>query len=334
MESAVKRNQGDFNKAVDPSLPIIDAHHHLWMRSHPDYLIDKFQADLADGHNIQATIYVECGAMYRRTGDSAMRSVGEAEFVAGMAAMSDSGNCGKAHICAGFVGGVDLTIGERVEEVIHALAIASGGRLRGIRAGTIWDADPTVNTGSRPFSPQGLLLDPLFRSGFRCLVQENLVYDAWQYYPQLPDLCDLADAFPNCKIVVNHCGGLLGIGPYAGSDNFNNWKSLIAEAAKRPNMLMKLGGLAPARCGFNYEGRSQAPKAEDLAADWAPYIETCIELFGDSRCMFESNFPIDMVGGSYLTVWNAFKAITTNCSSSEKANLFYATAKSTYQITV
>jgi len=331
-ETDLDDRRSEVASVLEPELPIIDPHHHLWMKHDTGYLIPQFQKDLAQGHNVTATVYIECGAMYRRTGPEALCSVGEAEFVAGMAAMSNSGHYGEAQICAGFVGAADLSLGAEVEDVIQALDIASGGRLRGVRVGAIWDADPNVNTGTRPFAPKGLLLDSRFRAGFQRLSEMNLVYDAWQYYPQLMDVCDLADAFPSSIIVVNHCGGLLGIGPYAQPDNFTRWKSFIVELSRRHNVLMKLGGLAPARCGFRYGDRLQPPTAEELAADWRPYIETCIEFFGDDRCMFESNFPVDRVAGSYSTIWNAFKLITKHYSQTEKANLYSQTAKRTYNV--
>jgi predicted TIM-barrel fold metal-dependent hydrolase len=239
---------------------------------------------------------------------------------------------GPTHVCAGFVGAADLRLGDAVDEVLEALAIASGGRLRGIRGAANWDADASVNTGTRPFGPRGLLLDSRFREGLRRLAARGLVYDAWQYHPQLNEVADLADAFPNAVIVVNHCGGLLGIGPYARADTIASWKTLVADVAQRPNVVMKLGGLSGKRCGFNFATGAAAPTAHDLAKAWAPYIETCIELFGVERCMFESNFPPDKVAGRYDTIWNAFKLIAADCSSNEKSNLFSGTARRVYRI--
>ena len=317
---------------VEPDLLIIDAHHHLLVHTGHRYLIEEYQADLASGHQVLASVYVECSAMYRRSGPNALRPVGEAEFVAGMAAMSESGQFGPTRICAAFVGAADFSLGEAVDEVLDALATASGGRLRGIRGAVIWDADSAVNTGSRPFAPQGLLHDSRFRAGVSRLAARGLVYDAFQYHPQLRELCGLADSFPHMPIVVNHCGGLLGIGPYAGPGNFGQWKSLILETARRPNMVMKLGGLSARRCGFGFERRATPASAAELARIWRPYIETCIEAFGPQRCMFESNFPPDRVSGSYRTVWNALKLTASGCSAAEKEALFSGTARRIYRI--
>ena len=319
-------------ETIEPDLPIVDCHHHLWVLPDNRYLIDEFAADLASGHKVLSTVFVECSAMYRKHGPEALRPVGEAEFVAGMAAMSESGLFGPTRICAAFVGTADFTLGDAVDEVLDALGRASGGRLRGIRCAANWDVDPSVNTGSRPFRPKGLLLDERFRKGFSRMAARGLVYDAWQYHPQLPDVCSLADAFPNTPIIVNHCGGLLGVSGYANPGNFARWKALVTEMARRPNALMKLGGLGAPRCGFAYAKRSTPPSAEELAKDWRPYIDTCIELFGPSRCMFESNYPADRGAGSFHTIWNAFKLVASGYSAAEKRDLFSATAARTYGI--
>ena len=320
------------DRIIDPDLPIIDSHHHLWVHGGKRYLIDEFAADLGSGHRVLATVYVECSAMYRQAGSESMRTVGEAEFVAGQAAMSDSGQFGPTRICAAFVGAADFTLGAGLDPVLDALSAASGGRLRGLRGTASWDADPSINTGVRPYAPQGLLSNPQFRAGFVRFAERGLVYDAWQYHPQLPELCSLADAFPDTTMVVNHCGGLLGLGAYAGADTYARWKSLVTEVSRRPNTLMKLGGLSGRRCGFAFEQRATPPTAEDLAQVWRPYIETCIELFGPQRCMFESNFPPDSAAGSYRTVWNALKLTASGCSAQDKRDLFSGTAQRTYRI--
>jgi L-fuconolactonase len=330
----VTQDPGADPGVIEPDLPIIDPHHHLWVHPHGRYLIEEFQADLASGHNVLATVYAECSAMYRKSGPEALRCVGEAEFVAGMAAMSDSGSFGPTRICAAFIGAADFMLGSAIDEVLDALALASGGRLCGLRGAVNWDADTFFNKGMRAFTPPHLLLDPRFRAGVARLAARNLVYDAFQYHPQLPELCSLADAIPNATVVVNHCGGLLGVGSHARPETFDVWKKLVREVSQRPNTLMKLGGLGAPRCGFPFEGRATPTTAEELAGLWRPYVETCIELFGPTRCMFESNFPVDKRAGSYRTVWNAFKLIAAKCSPTEKNDLFRGTAARVYGISL
>ena len=329
MSEATNQSSGD---VLEPNLPIIDPHHHLGYQYGGRYLVEEFAADIATGHNVLATVYIECSVMHRASGPEALRPVGEVEFAAGQAAMSESGGFGPTHICAGIIGAVDFTLGERVDDVLDAMVVAGGGRFRGVRGSAIWDADLSVNTGTRPFAPRGMLLDATFRAAFARLAARDLVYDAFQYYTQTADLCSLADAFPNGRIVIDHCGGLLGIGQYDRPDNFVHWKAQMVEAAKRPNITMKLGGLAGKRNGFGFERRTTPASEEEIVALWRPYIETCIELFGPSRCMFESNYLPDKHAGHYRTLWNVFKRIAAGASASERADLFRETANRIYRV--
>jgi predicted TIM-barrel fold metal-dependent hydrolase len=289
--------------------------------------------DIASGHNIIATVYVEARSMYRASGPEALRPVGEVEFANGVAAMSASGGYGSAAICAGIVGHVNLLLGDGARAVLEAEMIAGNGRFRGIRHSAAWDADADV-AGMYATRPKGLLLDPTFRKGFACLAPLGLSFDAWLFHPQIGELTDLARAFPDTKIVLDHCGGLLGIGSYANrrEEIFANWKASIQEIAKCPNVVVKLGGLAMRLLGYDFHERALPPSSEQAAAAWRPYIETCIEAFGPARGMFESNFPPDKGQCSYQVIFNAFKRIAAQYSETEKTALFSKTATDFYKL--
>src|SRR5215471_5241509 len=279
---------------IDPARPIVDPHHHLWDRGGLYYMIEEMAADIASGHNIIATVYVDCRSMYRASGPEAFRPVGEVEFANGVAAMSASGGYGKAQINAGIVSHVNLLLGDGAKPVLEAEIAAGGGRFRGIRHSSAWDAEPDV-AGMYATRPKQLLLDSTFRKGFACLAPLGLSFDAWLFHPQLPDFVDLARAFPDTRICLDHCGGVIGIGSYAGrrDEIFSTWKASIKDAAKCSNVVVKLGGLAMRLLGYDFHERPAPPTSEQLATAWRPYIETCIEALGAERCMFESNFPPD-----------------------------------------
>jgi len=320
-------------EVLDPQRLIVDPHHHLWDRGGQRYLIEDMVDDIASGHNIIATVYVEARSMYRASGPEALRPVGEVEFANGVAAMSASGGYGPAAICAGIVGHVNLLLGEGARAVLEAEMIAGNGRFRGIRHSAAWDADADV-AGMYATRPKGLLLDPTFRKGFACLAPLGLSFDAWLFHPQIGELTDLARAFPDTKIVLDHCGGLLGIGSYANrrEEIFANWKTSIEEIAKCPNVVVKLGGLAMRLLGYDFHERPLPPSSEQAAAAWRPYIETCIEAFGPERGMFESNFPPDKGQCSYQVIFNAFKRIAAQYSETEKTALFSKTATDFYKL--
>jgi predicted TIM-barrel fold metal-dependent hydrolase len=317
---------------LEPELPIVDPHHHLWDRPGWRYLLDELLADTGSGHNIVATVYVQARSMLRASGPQEMRPVGETEFVNGVAAMSASGGYGKTRACAAIVGHADLALGARVESVLAA-HLRGGDRFRGIRHITAWDDDSSLlNPNYSP--PPRLMAEPRFREGLAVLGRLGLSFDAWLYHPQIGELTELAQAVPQTKIVLNHVGGPIGTGAYAGkhAQVFPGWAASIKALAACPNVYVKLGGLGMRLGGFGFHLAAEPPSSEALAAKWRPYIETCIAAFGASRAMFESNFPVDKGSYSYLVFWNACKLLAKDASRTEKADLFAGTAARFYRI--
>jgi L-fuconolactonase len=322
--------------ALEPELPIVDPHHHFWDTPQRGcYLLPELLADIGGGHNIVATVFVECRSMYRKDGPAEMAPLGEVEFVNGIAAMSASGNYGPCRIAEAIIGHADLTIGARVREVLEAEIAVAGGRFHGIRYGASWDESEAIQKFATRHVPPHLVRDAKFREGFAQLAPLGLSFESWQYHPQLPDAIDLARAFPDTAIILDHVGGVLGVGPYAGrrQEILAGWRRDIAELAKCPNVTVKLGGLGMTSFGFDFPERDAPPSSEELAAAWRPYIEPCIEAFGAERCMFESNFPPDKQSCGYTELWNAFKRITSGASAAEKAALYGGTAARVYHLT-
>jgi predicted TIM-barrel fold metal-dependent hydrolase len=320
-------------EVIDPQRPIVDPHHHLWDRGGLRYMIEDIAADIASGHNIVATVYVEARSMYRASGPEALRPVGEVEFANGAAAMSASGGYGPAAICAGIVGHANLLLGDAAKPVLEAEIAAGQGRFRGIRHSSAWDAEAEV-AGMYASRPQGLLRDNAFRKGFACLAPLGLSFDSWLFHPQIGELADLARAFPDTKIMLDHCGGPIGRGRFADrrDETFVEWKASITEIAKCRNVSVKLGGLAMCLLGYDFHLRPKPPTSEQAAAAWRPYIETCIEAFGPTRATFESNFPPDKGQCSYQVIYNAFKRIAAPYSEAEKTALFSQTATEFYRL--
>jgi L-fuconolactonase len=317
---------------LEPELPIIDPHHHLWVRPGWRYMLDDLLADTGTGHNIVATVFVQAQSMQRDSGPVEMRPVGETEFINGIAAICASGYCVKTRACAGIVGHADLKLGGRVEPVLIALVRAGGDRFRGIRYITSWDADTSLNLPDS--GPPELLANKTFREGFAVLGRLGLSFDASVYHPQIVELADLAGAFPDTKIVLNHVGGPLGDGAYRGKRNevFPHWAASIKALAAHQNVYVKVGGLGQITRGLGFNEGSEPPSSETLATALRPYVETCIEAFGVDRSMLESNFPVDKVSYSYPVFWNACKILTRNATTTEKAALFAGTSARFYRL--
>jgi L-fuconolactonase len=319
---------------IEPDLPIVDPHHHLWERSGWRYLFHDLLADLNSGHKITATVFLQARSMHRAAGPEHLRPVGETEFVNGIAAMSASGGYGQTRVCAGIVGFADLRLGSRVREVLEAHLRAGGDRFRGIRHITAWDEDKSIMTNPADPPHGGIMMEKSFREGFACLAPLNLTFDAWLYHPQIDELTDLARAFPQTRVILNHVGGPVAIGCYVGQREaiFPQWRKSIQALAQCPNAFVKLGGLGMRINGFGFHEQPEPPGSEQLAAAWRPYIETCIEAFGTKRAMFESNFPVDKGSYSYAVGWNAFKRLAAGLSADEKTDLFSRTASSFYRL--
>lgn len=319
--------------ALEPDLPVIDAHHHLWEHANNSYLHADVLRDVAAGHRIVATAFMECGAFYRTAGPLALASVGETEYVNRVAEASASGAHGPCLIAAAIVGNVDLLLADAAGDALDAHLQAAPARFRGIRQASVYHPDPAAR-GSLANPPPGLLGDVQFRRGFACLAPRGLSFDAWMYHTQLDELVDLARAFPGTTIVINHVGGPIGIGPYAGhrAEVFAVWRASIAKLAQCPNVVVKLGGMGMRVFGFDFADHDKPPASQALADAWGPYMMACIESFGVDRCMFQSNFPVDKGTCSYVVLWNAFKRIAQGMSAAEKRALFLATAARVYRI--
>lgn len=308
---------------LEPGLPIIDPHHHLWDHPTSRYMDEELRDDTGSGHNVVRTVFVECGSAYRTDGPDSFRPVGETDFV--VAADPDG-------FIAGIVGFADLT-GPDVADVLDAHVEAGGGRFRGIRHVNAFDPSPDIRK-SHTSPPPGLLALPAFRAGFAALGRAGLSFDAWLYHPQLPELTALACAHPDVSIVLDHLGGPLGIGPYTGrrDDVLDGWRKSMDDVAACENVVLKLGGIGMPIFGLDFHKQPGDTTSVQLADAWGDEIRWCIERFGVDRCMFESNFPVDKASCSYLVLWNAFKRITADASPSDKAALFHDTAARVYAL--
>jgi predicted TIM-barrel fold metal-dependent hydrolase len=317
---------------LEPDLPIIDSHHHLWEENSAPYLLDEILEDVASGHRIEATIFVQANYGYRNSGQPHLAPVGETEKVAAIAATAGTRGEETA-IAAGIVAFADLMLGDAVAEVLDAHALAADGRLRGIRHSVSRDTLFPNGIVLRP-APPGMLAEPAYRAGLATLSRKGLSYDAMLYHRQIPELVAMARALPDLSIVLDHIGCIIGVGPYAGreSETFRTWRADMAELAQCPNVTVKIGGFGMIIGGALWHEAPDPPASETLAEAWRPYVESCIEMFGVDRCMFESNFPIDKAMYSYRTLWNAFKHLTAEASVEDKIALFAGTAARVYRI--
>jgi predicted TIM-barrel fold metal-dependent hydrolase len=312
--------------AIEPEIPLCDAHHHFTDFPSYPYLLKDFIEDIGGGHDIRETVFIECKAYFDNDELHQAHPEGETQFVDSIALESASKHI-RTKVAAGIVGFADLTLGDAVTPILEAHLATSPERFKGIRYGTCWDRN--FHSPNNPL--RDVFYDLKFREGFACLKKYNLSFDSFLFHTQLKELADLARAFPNTTIILNHFGGLLGVGPYAINRQaaIAKWKSGLVELAACDNVVVKLGGFAMGLCGFNL---NHSLSSTDLARVMSPYYMWCIDQFGPYRCMFESNFPVDKQSYSYSILWNAFKLMSKGFSATERAAMLRNTALKTYRL--
>lgn len=321
--------------ALEPDLPIIDAHHHIWLTPPLEpweaYKVDAITADMENcGHTILATVYTDSHAHYRTDGPQAMRVVGETEYANSVADAAQARGSAAAGLCAAIVTHADLLLGAAVGDVLDA-HMAASKRFKGIRYMTAIDPDLPPVYGA---TEAEIMNRPIFREGVAELVKRGLSLDTWMFQPQLPELLDLARVIPDANIILDHTGGPLAIGRFAGrrDEAFAQWKRDMARLAQCPNVSVKLGALNMTQTGMDATKEQQPHSSEETARIQRDHILTAIDLFGPERCMFESNFPVDMHAISYTLLWNAFKRMTADLSADDRHALFAGTAARVYRM--
>jgi L-fuconolactonase len=326
----VDREDSAPEEVRDPGVPVVDAHHHLWPLGYRiPYDLTAMQADLARWPQVEGTVFVECMASFRADGDEALRPVGETEFVVGATSVTPTAS---TRFAAGIVGWADLMQGpDQVARTLDGHLAAGDGRFTGVRFNVVWhDTHSTTAHAGRATEPH-MLLDERYRAALGEVAKRDLTYDVWLFHRQLPELAQTLDAVPDLTFVVDHLGGPVPDEPTPESraESFEEWRQGLVEVGRRPNVVLKLGGVGMPIYGFGFQDGDR-PGSTVLADAWRPYVETAIDVFGVDRCMFESNFPVDKQSYSYDSLWNAFTRLTTGCAAPERAALFSGTATRVY----
>lgn len=319
--------------ALDPAQPIIDPHHHLWSdaEGRRPYLLAQWRADTGSGHDVRKSVFIECHASYRADGPEHLRPLGETAFAARIAQASRDGG---GPVIAGIVAHADLRLPETtLRALLGEHDDIAQGLLRGIRHAGARDPHPQALRipGN---APAGLYADAAFRAGVALLGRLGYSFDTWHYHHQNADFAALARTLPGTTMVLDHFGTPLGVGPYAGQREaiFAAWQRDIADIARCPNVVAKLGGLAMPDNGFGWNRRATPATSDELVDTQARYYRHAIDCFGPERCMFESNFPVDRRSLPYAVYWNAMKKIAAPYSAGERQAMFHDTAARVYRL--
>jgi predicted TIM-barrel fold metal-dependent hydrolase len=240
-----------------------------------------------------------------------------------VAALAESRGAG-CLACAAIIGRADLRhprCAETLAEMARCRNFA-GLRFRPHRSDPDWSVD-----------------DPALRRGLAALQALGctearpapMVLDVWERdTAKLPRLRALARAFPRLSVVMDHCGGL--VGPRMPAAALAQWRHDLRLLVACPNIFAKVGGIQMAANGFALHERATPVGSEELCALTLPFYGTVIDCFGPSRCMFESNFPVDKTSCSYRVLWNSFKRVAAarRMGPAEKRDIFHDTAARAY----
>ncbi|MDP3675311.1 MAG: amidohydrolase family protein [Novosphingobium sp.] len=323
--------------ALDPELPIIDPHTHLYddpvrRANLGGFMTEEFLEEIrASGHNVVSTVHCEAyGTFLDENAPKELQAVAETRVAARVGEEALALDPQGPRLSEGIICNADLTLGDRLDEVIAAHREAARGRLRGVRAMTMSDPDIQL--------PYSVAVDnmaaPEFIAGAKRLVGHNLAWDAAACHPQIPQVAALAERVPELPIVLNHVGMPIYIARFADKfqETYRHWLAMMTDLARYPNVHVKVSGIFMTFSGLSFEGKPTPPTSQQAADNMRDHYLPTIDLFGPERCMFASNFPRDRLGISYGVLWNAHKILAERYTPKERDALFHGTAAKVYQL--
>jgi predicted TIM-barrel fold metal-dependent hydrolase len=300
-----------------PDLPIIDAHHHFWdvdanylpwLRDEPpipfrygdysalrrNYLPQDYARD-TQGLNLIGSVFVE-------TEWDRRDPVGETRWVQEVAQLS---GLPSAMVCHAIL---------HQDDAADILARqASFGFVRGIRHKPAAAPSPAAIEKGAP----GSMTDPKWRRGYSLLARHGFSFDLQTPWWHLPQAAALNAEFAQIPIILNHTG----LPRDRSAEELAGWRKAMTEFAAAPNVAVKISGLGEAGKSWSLERNRQV-------------ILDTIAIFGEDRCMFASNFPVDSLAGSLTTIYSGFAEATEKLGRDVQAKLFAGNARRIYRLSI
>jgi predicted TIM-barrel fold metal-dependent hydrolase len=298
-------------------LDIIDAHHHLchlsaasypWLegpqvvRYHGDdfslrreYLLDDYRADAAGLEALGARL---AGSVHVENG--AADPLWESQWIDTVITQNDTPTAQVVR--------VDLASPTARQELTAHATLPS---VRGVRDILNWHPDPVFTHRDRA----DLITDPAWLAGFAALREFGFSFDMQVFPSQLGQAAALAADHGDVPIVLDHAGMPIERDPSA----LNRWKRDLISVAAEANTTVKISALGTNDHNWTIDSIRRI-------------VLDAIDVFGPSRSMFASNFPVDGLYSTFGTLFEAFDRITIGLNRSERVDLFAGTARRFYRI--
>lgn len=201
----------------------------------------------------------------------------------------------------GVVGWVDLRSPDLFERLLH---YHSFPKLKGFRHVVQSEPDPNF------------MLGPDFQRGIEQLHQYGFTYDILIFPNQLHAAIETVKSFPNQKFVIDHLAK-----PYIKAGKIKEWAANMEAIARFPNVMCKVSGMVTEADWSNWKTQ-----------DFTPYLDVVFQAFSSQRLMFGSDWPVCLLGGSYLEVKNILANYLQNLSETDRANIWGLNAAHFYQL--
>ena len=287
---------------------LIDAHQHVWSTSEREYswitddvksYFDKdFTHDQVSGSinkfGITGTIYVQAADTYDDT-----------------FAMFESAS--RFPNIVGIVGWVPLDKPKETQIAldIFTQSVPSRDLYKGVRNLTHDYSNPKYQ------SDDAWILRENVIASIREVVARDLSIDYVAINPEhTKSITSLAHLFPTLRIIVDHFAK-----PDIKNHQWGDWASAMKELSLCPNVFTKFSGLNVLSDWQTW-----------TVADWKPYLDECMSLFGSERIMMGSDWPFCTMANGFEEVWNAQLEAISQFSKSEQENLRFRTATRAYDL--
>ncbi len=282
------------------NLPVVDAHVHLW---HPD----RFRFSWLDGLDAINQPF-ELEEYYSQTAEVPLKAfvfveAGTEPHYGWLEAQQAIAYAALEPRLQAIVAAAPLEHGRRARAYLEAL-VALGPVIKGVRR---------ILQGE---SETDYCLQPDFVQGVQMLPEFGLTFDICIYHYQLPAVLELVKRCPQTEFILDHIAK-----PAIKQGELEPWRTNLGHLAAQPNVACKISGLV-----------TEADHRGWQAAQLKPYVERVLEVFGEDRVMFGSDWPVALLASDYNRWVETVDELTTHLGEAARRKLWAENAIRYYRL--